>query len=151
MPPLPGDAVPSPDDAPSPNGVPGDCTRCGTCCFSESPRHVRVTGSDYERLGDDADTWVHFLENTAYMALTARDGVSHCVALTVDPESLTYLCSIYSKRPQICRELERGSPACEGELATKRERPRRTLALIRAPRSAGLSTGRGVNDVTRRP
>ena len=34
-----------------------------------------------------------------------------------------YFCSVYEKRPATCRELERGSPQCAGEIALKGERP----------------------------
>jgi uncharacterized protein len=30
-----------------------------------------------------------------------------------------FFCTIYERRPQICRDLARGSPECEGERATK--------------------------------
>jgi len=78
-----------------------------------------VTGDDYERLGDHAATLVDFIENRAFMKI--EDG--HCSALVIDREARTFLCKIYEQRPTICRELERGSPQCEGELALKRERP----------------------------
>jgi Fe-S-cluster containining protein len=46
----------------------------------------------------------------------------HCVALRID-RSAGFLCSVYDRRPQICRDLERGSPQCAGELAEKSARP----------------------------
>jgi uncharacterized protein len=54
-----------------------------------------------------------------------------CIALTIDPTTNAFACSIYETRPQVCRELERASGACRGELATKGDRPRRALALLR--------------------
>lgn len=45
----------------------------------------------------------------------------HCAALVV--RSVTdvteYFCTIYDRRPQICRDLARGSPECSGERALK--------------------------------
>lgn len=107
--------------------VPVDCLRCGTCCFSDLPTYVRVTGDDHERLGDAADSLVHFEGNRAYMRM--EDG--HCAALGIAPNG-EYACRIYPLRPQTCRDLEQGSGACEGELETKRERPLLALkALLR--------------------
>lgn len=96
-----------------------ECVACGCCCFSESPRHARVTGDDHERLG--ADDLVEWLGNEAYMRLARTDGVSHCAALEVrrDGGATRYLCRIYERRPQVCRDLERGSGACEGERHAK--------------------------------
>ena len=103
-----------------------DCIECGACCFSESERHARVTGDDHERLGDGADEWVTFIGNQAFMKLTRTNGVSHCAALRI--ANGTFLCEIYERRPQVCRDLERASAACEGERETKK---RRTLPLLR--------------------
>jgi Fe-S-cluster containining protein len=103
-----------------------DCTRCGACCFSDSPRHARVTGDDHARLGDDADRLVAFLDdNRAYMRLATLRGESACAALAIDGER--FLCSVYDRRPQVCRDLQRGSPACDGELSTKRARALRVI------------------------
>jgi uncharacterized protein len=109
-----------------------ECMRCGACCFSESPRHARVTGDDHERLGDDAERLVVFLGNQAFMRI--HEG--RCAALVVDPSG-AFFCSVYDRRPCVCRELERGSPACLGELANKSERPKkalRDLVRLRAKR-----------------
>lgn len=99
------------------------CLACGTCCFSDIDRYVRVTGNDYERLGDDAETFVQFLGNRAYMRMA--DG--HCAALEVVREHRAFVCRVYEQRPQICRDLERGSAQCLGERDTKGERPARAL------------------------
>lgn len=100
--------------------APRDCQSCGACCFSGAERYVRVTGSDYSRMGASVDTYVHFLENRAYMRMT--DG--HCAALVVLGAG-RYACQLYDTRPTICRELQRGSPECAGERHVK-------LALISA-------------------
>src|SRR4051812_482175 len=98
--------------------TPEDCTRCGACCFSESPRHARVTGDDHARLGDDAEEWVTWLDNQTFMRIEASPGGGprRCAALVVDPEDGTFLCAVYERRPQVCRDLERGSGGCAGEL-----------------------------------
>ena len=109
-----------------------ECPRCGACCFSESPRHARVTGDDYERLGDaDAERLVHFLGNQAFMRIDGPEGARRCAALVVDPVERTFLCSIYERRPAICRELERGSGGCLAERDAKLARTRIALTVLR--------------------
>jgi Fe-S-cluster containining protein len=54
-----------------------------------------------------------------------------CIALAIDPATGAFACSIYETRPQVCRDLERGGGACRGELATKADRPRRALVMLR--------------------
>jgi len=98
--------------------TPEDCRRCGACCFSESPRHARVTGDDHARLADDAEWLVTFLDdNRAYMRLAVLPGTrgAHACAALVVEASGAFACSVYERRPQVCRDLERGSSACAGE------------------------------------
>jgi uncharacterized protein len=98
--------------------APTDCRGCGACCFSASPTFVRVTGDDWDRLGGDAETFAHFVEHRAFMRM---DG-GHCAALRIGPESSSasdFFCTIYERRPQICRDLARGSPQCDAEIALK--------------------------------
>lgn len=97
---------------------PPDCLRCGACCHSPSERFVRVTGADWTRLGDAAERVAHFTGrgNEAFMKMTA----GHCAALEIRPGTAVnpepeYFCTLYDRRPQICRDLARGSPECEGE------------------------------------
>src|SRR4051812_21772198 len=104
-----------------------ECLACGACCFSTLPRFVRVTGDDHARLGERAEELVLFIEHRAYMRLT--DG--HCAALHVDGVSGQFVCSVYAERPALCRELDRGGPACKGERATKESRPLLALRLVR--------------------
>lgn len=97
---------------------PANCLGCGVCCHAKSNTYVRVSGADWTRLGDAAERLAHFIGSRAYMRM--EDG--HCAALVV---SLTpdgrpqHHCSIYERRPQICRDLARGSMECHGELETK--------------------------------
>ncbi len=104
-----------------------ECLACGACCFSTLSRYVPVTGDDYERLGDAASTLVAWNENRAYMRI--EDG--HCAALDIDAAGRRFVCTAYELRPAVCRELARGSPACDGERATKGERPLVALRTYR--------------------
>lgn len=82
---------------------------------------MRVSGADWERLGVEAGRVAHFVGNRAYMRM--RDG--HCAALelrTAADGAREFFCTIYERRPQVCRDLARGSPECAGELATKSAR-----------------------------
>ncbi len=95
--------------------VPADCLYCGVCCHSQLDAYVRVTGEDWERLGDLADSAAHFIGHRAYLRM--RDG--RCASLRVESDTGRFFCTIYERRPQICRNLGRGSPECLGELAEK--------------------------------
>jgi len=101
---------------------------CGTCCFSLLSTFVRVSGDDHVRLAERADALVSFDGFRAHMRML--DG--HCSALELDARSGQVVCSAYATRPQVCRDLARGSGACQGERATKAERPLLALRLARA-------------------
>ena len=96
-----------------------DCLRCGVCCHSNLDTYVRVTGADWDRLGVDAERVAHFIGNRAYMKMSAG---GHCAALEVRADAAgggEFFCTVYEKRPQVCRDLARGSPECGGERASK--------------------------------
>jgi len=81
-----------------------------------------VSGEDWHRLGPDADNVAHFIGNRAYLKM--HDG--HCAALETGIAAdgrREFSCTIYEQRPQLCRDLERGSPHCEAELILKGDRP----------------------------
>jgi hypothetical protein len=95
-----------------------------------------VTGDDYARLGADAELLVTFIGNQAFMRIEhdgAAEPIGRCAALTIDARDGSYLCSIYDRRPDVCRALERGSPACDGERGAKADRPRRALRVLTPP------------------
>jgi hypothetical protein len=88
------------------------------CCFSQLETYVRVSGDDWTRLGDEADHVAHFIGHRAYMKM--RAGCCAALELRADDEGAReYFCTIYERRPQICRDLDRGSPQCEGERELK--------------------------------
>ena len=98
--------------------IPAQCLRCGVCCYSDSAAYVWIRGDDWARLGEDADRLAHFIGHRAFMRM--KDG--HCAALevraTVDGAK-EFFCTVYERRPEICRDLGRGSPECEAELELK--------------------------------
>jgi hypothetical protein len=80
--------------------------------------YVRVTGTDWERLEEAADRLAHFVGNRAFMKMSE----GHCAALEVrraDGGAAEFFCSIYERRPQVCRDLARGSAECDGERTLK--------------------------------
>ncbi len=118
--------------------APADCRRCGVCCFSAAPDYVRVTGADWARLGPDADRWAHFLGHRAFMRM--REG--HCAGLDMRRDEAgapEFFCTLYERRPQVCRDLDRGSPQCAGERAAKSGR---VAALNGAPATPTMNTAR---------
>jgi Fe-S-cluster containining protein len=116
-----------------------ECLDCGACCFSTLETYVRVTGDDYARLGDRAGDLVHWHGNRAYM----RVAQGRCAALAI--VGGRFVCTIYDARPQTCRDLARGSRECEGERATKGDRPalaNMSQDVVR-PRHLASRLGRG--------
>lgn len=98
-----------------------DCLACGVCCHSQLDTYVRVTGADWDRLGPEAERLAHFIGHRAYMRMQA----GRCAALEVRPNAAgarEFFCTAYERRPQVCRDLARGSPECEGELLAKQAR-----------------------------
>ncbi len=89
-----------------------------------------MSGDDYERLGEEAESLVTWVGNEAFMRLGGSDGAQHCGALSLDPAAATLSCSIYERRPQVCRDLERAGDACRAERAAKAERPARALLTL---------------------
>lgn len=98
------------------------CLRCGVCCFSRLDTYVRLTGADWARLGADAERVAHFIGHRAYLRM--ENGRCAALAVRDSPEKgREFFCSVYERRPQVCRDLARGSPECEAELALKKGRP----------------------------
>ena len=102
----------------NPEPAPAGCMACGVCCFSRLPTYVRLSGEDWTRLGDEAERVAHFIGHRAHMKMA--DG--HCAALQLRADATDgqkFFCAVYERRPQVCRDLARGSPECFGEIATK--------------------------------
>jgi Fe-S-cluster containining protein len=108
------------------------CLGCGTCCFSKLANYVRVDGVDHSRLGAEVDSLTHFDGNRCYMNMSE----GHCAALEIELGTGRFVCSIYETRPSTCRDLQRSSSACQGELHEKSDRPLLLLASLLARRLA---------------
>lgn len=83
-------------------------------------------GSDHARLGDDAAELTVFIDNRCYMRMEH----AHCAALIIEPGG-RFVCGVYASRPDVCRDLARGSTACGAELLQKRGRAQDGLRLAR--------------------
>jgi Fe-S-cluster containining protein len=80
-----------------------------------------VNEPDRVRMGKDAGRFVRTDGSDQYLKMQSY----HCIALTV--QAGLFVCTIYGRRPEICRELERGSPACKEEYELKKDQARRVL------------------------
>ena len=101
--------------------IPENCLNCGICCFAKSGTYVRVTEADWLRLGDAAEHMARRVGGQAYMRMA--DG--HCAAMHITTsrgEPPSFFCELYERRPQVCRDLKRGGPACQTELRSKAEK-----------------------------
>jgi Fe-S-cluster containining protein len=87
-----------------------DCVSCGRCCHHPA-RTVHLLEADEARLGerrlamytelDPKPPWFRFVKN----------GGGRCACLDVSTPG-RYPCAIYEARPDDCRIVEPGSPAC---------------------------------------
>ena len=92
-----------------------ECLLCGSCCFSSSDTHIRVLESDRERLAELADRFTRRIGEHHYLSMEH----GRCAALSVEPDG-RFVCTIYEKRPAVCRELEPASAACLNEIDENR-------------------------------
>ena len=84
-----------------------DCRTCAACCFSERQGYVRLSGEDHARLTPEEQERVAlFRGNRCFLRMTE----GRCAALVL--EGGRYTCTIYERRPQLCRDYRRGGPAC---------------------------------------
>ncbi len=91
---------------PAANG--DDCVSCGRCCH-HGPRTVHLLQDDEARMGDALMTeWT--VEEPPYFRFIKNAGDA-CGALDRSVPDL-YPCAIYTHRPEDCRIVEAGSPAC---------------------------------------
>jgi uncharacterized protein len=84
-----------------------DCLACGACCFASNPGHLPLSGADHARLLPTEQAALVRFEGTRCL-MRIREG--RCVNLRHDAGRWT--CAIYERRPQACRDYERGGEAC---------------------------------------
>lgn len=73
-----------------------------------------VTTEDMLRLGEGAERLTREIDGARFLKMV--DG--RCAEL--QHQEGDWVCSIYKNRPAVCRQLQRGSPACLTERALKR-------------------------------
>lgn len=108
---MPLAPIPAVDGVQPPPAADGsDCVACGRCCH-HGPRTVHLLEADEARMGrrlldlytdlDAKPPWMRFIKNAG----------ERCGGLDVSVEG-QYPCAIYEWRPEDCRIVEPGSPAC---------------------------------------
>jgi Fe-S-cluster containining protein len=98
---------------PDPGGA--DCVGCGRCCH-HGPSTVHLLDTDEARVlahadGEDVLRRLTVLDERPPGWRFVRNRGDRCAALDVSVEG-RYPCSIYDVRPDDCRIVEPGSPAC---------------------------------------
>jgi len=99
--------------APDPDGA--DCVACGRCCH-HGPRTVHLLDTDEARMlaqpgGDEALRRLTVLDDRGPGWRFVKNTGERCAALDVRVPG-RFPCSIYAMRPDDCRIVEPGSPAC---------------------------------------
>jgi Fe-S-cluster containining protein len=88
-----------------------DCQDCALCCFSSDERFAELENTDFARLTlDEQVRLTVFRDGRCHM----RVEEGHCAALV--RRDGRWACSVYERRPQVCRDFERGADACRYEL-----------------------------------
>jgi hypothetical protein len=94
--------------APAADG--SDCVACGRCCH-HGPRTVHLLEADEERLGPRLLPVYTDLETRPPYFRFVKNAGARCGCLDVSVPG-RYPCAIYELRPDDCRIVEAGSPAC---------------------------------------
>lgn len=95
-------------EPPDPSGA--DCVTCGRCCH-HGPYTVQLHEQDEERLGEEMlAEYTEVLGKPPFFRFMKNDG-TRCIGLDVSQPN-RFPCRIYARRPQGCRVVEPGSPAC---------------------------------------
>ncbi len=97
---IPGD--------PDPSGA--DCVACGRCCH-HGPNTVHLLEADEARMGGELLAEYTFVSSKPpYFRFIKNEG-TRCGGLDASTPG-HYPCRIYERRPEDCRIVEPGSPAC---------------------------------------
>lgn len=93
---------------PDPDGA--DCVGCGRCCH-HGPRTVHLLEDDEARMGKRLlELYTDLDTKPPFMRFVKNEG-DRCGGLDVSVPG-SYPCAIYASRPEDCRIVEPGSPAC---------------------------------------
>jgi Fe-S-cluster containining protein len=93
---------------PDPGG--GDCVGCGRCCH-HPPRTVHLLETDDLRMSEKVLRRLTILDPTPPGWRFMKNEGGRCAGLDVSTPGL-FPCSVYDERPEDCRIVEPGSPAC---------------------------------------
>jgi len=93
---------------PDPDG--GDCVTCGRCCH-HPPRTVHLLETDDARMAASALLRLTVIDDTPPGWRFMKNEGDRCAALDVSTSG-RFPCAIYETRPDDCRLVEPGSPAC---------------------------------------
>ena len=87
-----------------------DCVACGRCCH-HPPSTASLLEADEARMGEELLVRLTVLyEKPPYFRFMKNDG-EKCAALDTTRAGF-FPCSVYAVRPDGCRTVEPGSPAC---------------------------------------
>ena len=96
------------DGVPDPRGA--DCVGCGRCC-PHGASTVHLLEADEERLGGELlAKYTYVSPKPPYFRFVKNEG-ERCGGLDTSTPG-KYPCAIYERRPEDCRIVEPGSPAC---------------------------------------
>jgi len=96
------------EGVPDPSGA--DCVGCGRCCH-HGPSTVHLLETDEQRLGPDLLAEYTLLQARPPHMRFVKNAGDRCGALDVSQPG-AFPCLIYERRPDDCRIVEAGSPAC---------------------------------------
>lgn len=93
---------------PDPDG--GDCVDCGRCCH-HGAHTVHLLEADEARMGKRLlELYTELADHPPWMRFVKNEG-DRCGGLDVSVPG-KYPCAVYASRPDDCRIVEPGSPAC---------------------------------------
>ncbi len=97
-----------------------DCQRCGACCYGDE-MWIHLLVDDDERLGPTNAEKLTTLtrHGRGFVARSMRMVDGHCIAYSTNLGDGRCGCTIYSLRPDICRDFEAGSPGCRAARARR--------------------------------
>lgn len=98
--------LPIVDESPSVDPELPSCVECGICCNFNEPRYAMIFEDDDARLIEADRALTHWADGRRYMRV--KDG--HCAAL--DTTGGLSVCTIYERRPFLCRDYPRGGEQC---------------------------------------